>query len=126
MVRAKAKGIKIGRPKLAIEIRQKIAQLAAKGETSDAIPKALGIGIPQPSTGVMRHQSATHSPLQRPFRLDARSRHLRYSHGQICHGKVDQFGGKKLLRVLPLMQPLRLSPWKRLGKLAEGDQAWLL
>jgi len=25
-----------------------------------------------------------------------------------------------------LMQPLRLSPWKRLGKLAEGDQAWLL
>jgi DNA invertase Pin-like site-specific DNA recombinase len=43
MVRAKAKGIKIGRPKLGIEIRQKIAQRAAKGETPYAIAKALGI-----------------------------------------------------------------------------------
>jgi DNA invertase Pin-like site-specific DNA recombinase len=32
MARAKAKGIKIGRPKLALEIRQKIAQRAAKGQ----------------------------------------------------------------------------------------------
>jgi DNA invertase Pin-like site-specific DNA recombinase len=31
MARAKAKGIKVGRPKLGIEIRQTIAQRAAKG-----------------------------------------------------------------------------------------------
>ena len=43
MARAKANGIKIGRPKLAIEIRQKIAQRAAKGETPYAIAKALKI-----------------------------------------------------------------------------------
>jgi DNA invertase Pin-like site-specific DNA recombinase len=43
MARAKANGIKIGRPKLGIEIRQKIAQRAAKGETPYAIAKALGI-----------------------------------------------------------------------------------
>ena len=43
MARAKANGIKIGRPKLEIEIRQKIAQRAAKGETLYAIAKALRI-----------------------------------------------------------------------------------
>jgi DNA invertase Pin-like site-specific DNA recombinase len=43
MARAKANGINIGRPKLAIEIRQKIAQRAAKGETPYAIAKALRI-----------------------------------------------------------------------------------
>ena len=43
MARAKTNGIKIGRPKLGIEIRQKIAQRAAKGETSYAIAKALKI-----------------------------------------------------------------------------------
>ena len=43
MARAKANGIKIGRPKLGIEIRQKIAQRAAKGETPYAIAKALRI-----------------------------------------------------------------------------------
>ena len=43
MARAKAKGIKIGRPKLGIELRQKIAQRAAKGETPYAIAKSLGI-----------------------------------------------------------------------------------
>jgi DNA invertase Pin-like site-specific DNA recombinase len=43
MARAKANGIKIGRPKLGIEIRQKIAQRAAKGETPYAIAKALKI-----------------------------------------------------------------------------------
>ena len=43
MARAKANGIKIGRPKLGIEIRQKIAQRAKKGETPYAIAKALGI-----------------------------------------------------------------------------------
>ena len=43
MARAKANGIKIGRPKLGIEIRQKIAQRARKGETPYAIAKALGI-----------------------------------------------------------------------------------
>ena len=43
MARAKAKGIKIGRSKLGIEIRQKIAQRAKKGETPYAIAKALGI-----------------------------------------------------------------------------------
>ena len=43
MARAKANGIKIGRPKLGIEIRQKIAQRASKGETPYAIAKALRI-----------------------------------------------------------------------------------
>jgi DNA invertase Pin-like site-specific DNA recombinase len=43
MARAKAKGIKIGRPRLGVELRQKIAQRAAKGETPYAIAKALGI-----------------------------------------------------------------------------------
>ena len=43
MARAKANGIKIGRPKLGVEIRQKIAQRAKKGETPYAIAKALGI-----------------------------------------------------------------------------------
>jgi DNA invertase Pin-like site-specific DNA recombinase len=43
MARAKGKGIKIGRPKLGIELRQKIAQRANKGETPYRIAKALGI-----------------------------------------------------------------------------------
>jgi DNA-binding NarL/FixJ family response regulator len=43
MARAKAKGIKVGRPRLGIELRQKIAQRAAKGETAYAIAKSLGI-----------------------------------------------------------------------------------
>jgi DNA invertase Pin-like site-specific DNA recombinase len=43
MARAKAKGIKVGRPKLGLELRQKIAQRAAKGETPYAIAKALKI-----------------------------------------------------------------------------------
>src|SRR6202040_4288206 len=43
MARAKAKGIKIGQPRLRIELRQKIAQMAAKGETVYAIAKALRI-----------------------------------------------------------------------------------
>jgi DNA invertase Pin-like site-specific DNA recombinase len=43
MARAKNKGIKIGRPKLGVELRQKIAQRAAKGQTPYAIAKALGI-----------------------------------------------------------------------------------
>jgi DNA invertase Pin-like site-specific DNA recombinase len=43
MARAKANGIKIGRPKLGIVIRQKVAQRAAKGETPYAIAKALKI-----------------------------------------------------------------------------------
>jgi DNA invertase Pin-like site-specific DNA recombinase len=43
MARAKAKGIRIGRPKIAFELRQKIAQRSAKGETPYAIAKALGI-----------------------------------------------------------------------------------
>jgi DNA invertase Pin-like site-specific DNA recombinase len=43
MARAAAKGIRIGRPKLGAELRQKIAQRAAKGETPYAIAKALGI-----------------------------------------------------------------------------------
>jgi hypothetical protein len=42
-VRAKAKGIKIGRPRLGIELRQRIAELAGKGETPYAIGKVLGI-----------------------------------------------------------------------------------
>jgi putative DNA-invertase from lambdoid prophage Rac len=43
MARAKANGSKIGRPKLGIEIRQKIEQRAKKGETPCAIAKRLGI-----------------------------------------------------------------------------------
>jgi DNA invertase Pin-like site-specific DNA recombinase len=43
MARAKAKGVKIGRPRLGIELRQKIVQRAAKGETPYAVAKALGI-----------------------------------------------------------------------------------
>jgi DNA invertase Pin-like site-specific DNA recombinase len=43
MARAKTKGVKVGRPRLGIDIRQKIAQRAAKGETPYAIAKALGI-----------------------------------------------------------------------------------
>ena len=43
MARAKAKGIRVGRPKLGIELRQKIAHRAAKGQTPYAIAKALGI-----------------------------------------------------------------------------------
>jgi DNA invertase Pin-like site-specific DNA recombinase len=43
MVRARAQGIKIGRPRLGIELRQKIAELAGKGETPYAIAKVLGI-----------------------------------------------------------------------------------
>ena len=40
MARAKAKGIKIGRPRLGVELRRQIAQRAAKGETAYAIAKA--------------------------------------------------------------------------------------
>jgi DNA invertase Pin-like site-specific DNA recombinase len=43
MARAKAKGIRIGRPKLGLDLRQKIARRAAKGDTPYAIAKALGI-----------------------------------------------------------------------------------
>ena len=43
MASAKAKGIKTGRPRLGIELRQKIAERAARGETPYAIAKALGI-----------------------------------------------------------------------------------
>jgi len=43
MARARAKGIKIGRPKLGFELRQRIAGRAAKGETAYAIAKALRI-----------------------------------------------------------------------------------
>ena len=43
MNRARAKGIKIGRPRLGIEVRQKIAHLAANGATPYAIAKALCI-----------------------------------------------------------------------------------
>jgi DNA invertase Pin-like site-specific DNA recombinase len=40
---SEVRGIKIGRPKLGIEVRQRIAQRTAKGETPYAIAKALGI-----------------------------------------------------------------------------------
>jgi DNA invertase Pin-like site-specific DNA recombinase len=43
MARAKSKGIKIGRPRLRIEVRQDIAKRAAKGQTAYAIAKALKI-----------------------------------------------------------------------------------
>jgi DNA invertase Pin-like site-specific DNA recombinase len=43
MARAKAKGVKVGRPRLTIEVRQQIARRAAKGEKPYAIAKALRI-----------------------------------------------------------------------------------
>jgi len=43
MARAKANGVKIGRPKLDVELRHQITRRAAKGETPYAIAKALGI-----------------------------------------------------------------------------------
>jgi DNA invertase Pin-like site-specific DNA recombinase len=43
MARAKAKGVKVGRPRLGIEVRQNIATRAAKGETPYSIAKSLGI-----------------------------------------------------------------------------------
>jgi DNA invertase Pin-like site-specific DNA recombinase len=43
MARAKANGIRIGRPKLGAELRHQITRRAAKGETFYAIAKALGI-----------------------------------------------------------------------------------
>jgi DNA invertase Pin-like site-specific DNA recombinase len=52
--RAKAKGIKIGRPRLAAELRHEITRLAARGETAYAIAKALHID---------RHTAAKYLPL---------------------------------------------------------------
>jgi DNA invertase Pin-like site-specific DNA recombinase len=43
MARVRAKGIKIGRPRLGIELRRKIARRAARGETPYAIAKTLRI-----------------------------------------------------------------------------------
>jgi DNA invertase Pin-like site-specific DNA recombinase len=43
MSRARAKGVKIGRPKLPAELRHEITRRAAKGETAYAIAKALHI-----------------------------------------------------------------------------------
>jgi DNA invertase Pin-like site-specific DNA recombinase len=43
MSRAKAKGEKIGRPRLAADLRHEITRLAARGETAYAIAKALHI-----------------------------------------------------------------------------------
>jgi DNA invertase Pin-like site-specific DNA recombinase len=43
MSRARAKGVKIGRPKLPAELRHEITSRAAKGETAYAIAKALHI-----------------------------------------------------------------------------------
>ena len=43
MARARAKGIRIGRPKIGLEIRQAIARRAATGQTSYQIAKALRI-----------------------------------------------------------------------------------
>jgi DNA invertase Pin-like site-specific DNA recombinase len=43
MSRAKAKGVKIGRPRLAAELRHEITRLAANGQTAYAIAKALHI-----------------------------------------------------------------------------------
>jgi DNA invertase Pin-like site-specific DNA recombinase len=43
MMRAKAKGIRVGRPKLPVGLRHEITRRAAKGETAYAIAKALHI-----------------------------------------------------------------------------------
>jgi DNA invertase Pin-like site-specific DNA recombinase len=53
MARARANGIKIGRPKIDIELRSQIARRAAKGETAYAIAKALRID---------RHTAAKYLP----------------------------------------------------------------
>jgi DNA invertase Pin-like site-specific DNA recombinase len=53
MARALAKGIKLGRPKLAAELRYEIVQRAAKGQTPYAIAKALRID---------RHTAAKYLP----------------------------------------------------------------
>jgi DNA invertase Pin-like site-specific DNA recombinase len=55
MARAKAKGIKVGRPKLGIDIREKIMRLTAKGATPYAIAKALNID---------RHTAAKYAQLR--------------------------------------------------------------
>jgi DNA invertase Pin-like site-specific DNA recombinase len=59
MARAKAKGSRIGRPKLAIELRQKIEERAARGESAYAIAKALGID---------RHTAARYATSNNPVR----------------------------------------------------------
>jgi DNA invertase Pin-like site-specific DNA recombinase len=43
MARAKAKGVRIGRPRIGIELRQKIVERSRKGESAYAIAQALGI-----------------------------------------------------------------------------------
>jgi len=43
ITRAKANGIKAGRPRLPIELRQQISRRLAKGETPYSIAKDLGI-----------------------------------------------------------------------------------
>ena len=65
MARAKAKGIKVGRPRLAIEIRQQIARRAAKGETVYAIAKALrkSTDIPLGSMRAKGFQAGGHGRL---------------------------------------------------------------
>jgi DNA invertase Pin-like site-specific DNA recombinase len=58
MARAKAKGIRIGRPKIDFDIRRRIADRAAKGETPYAIGKALRID---------RHTAAKYAGLGMAF-----------------------------------------------------------
>jgi len=43
LARARTKGVKVGRPKLRVELRQQIAKRAAMGQTPYAIAKALRI-----------------------------------------------------------------------------------
>jgi hypothetical protein len=58
MVRAKAKGARIGRRGIGIELRQKIAERARKGESAYAIALALSasIGTPRRNTASQNHR----------------------------------------------------------------------
>jgi hypothetical protein len=77
MSRARAKGVKIGRPRLAAELRQEITQRAAKGETVYAIAKALRPTMPLPaklatdlsSRGCLFVQRLAHAGERDPVRL---------------------------------------------------------
>ena len=60
MARAKAKGMKIGRPRLGVQLRRQIAQRAAKGETAYGIAKALGFQPPPVRDCRMREEFVPH------------------------------------------------------------------
>jgi len=62
MARAKAKGVGMGRPRLGIDFRQKIAKRSAEGDTPYAIAKALGIDRHKGHTGCWKRDLWELSP----------------------------------------------------------------